>query len=130
MKAITLSAALLLFLIGGVMFAADEKPHDAKSLYHVVSLKFKDGASQEQIHEVEEAFAALKSKVPGVRTLHYGTNVSPEHLNKGYTHCFVLTFDSQKDRDAYLVDPAHKAFGKTLGPVMGDVMVIDFWGKE
>ena len=39
---------------------------------------------------------------------------------------------SEKDRDAYLPHPEHKAFGKVLGPVMDDVFVIDFWshGRE
>ena len=99
-----------------------------RKLFHVVSLKFKEGASQEQIRQVEEAFAALKDKVPGVVVMTWGTNVSPEKHDKGFTHCFVLAFDSGKDRDAYLVHPEHKAFGKVLGPVLGDVFVLDFWG--
>jgi hypothetical protein len=39
----------------------------------------------------------------------------------------VLTFASEKDRDDYIVDPAHKEFGKLVGPVIADVFVIDFW---
>jgi hypothetical protein len=101
-----------------------------KLLHHVVLLKFKQSASPEQIKKVEDAFAALKQKVPGVVSLHWGTNVSPEHLNKGFTHCFTLAFNSDKDRDAYLVAPAHKDFGKILGPVMEEVLVIDFWSND
>jgi len=101
-----------------------------KQLNHVVLIKFKSSATPEQIKKVEDAFAALKEKVPGVTSLRYGTNVSPEKKNKGYTHAFVLTFNSDKDRDAYLVHPEHKAFGKVLGPVMEDVLVIDFWSQE
>jgi hypothetical protein len=100
------------------------------ALYHVVSIKFKANAKPDQIKAVEEAFAALKTKVPGITSLHYGTNVSPEKRNKGYTHCFVLTFAADKDRDVYLTHPEHQAFGKVLGPVLDDVMVIDFWAKE
>jgi hypothetical protein len=76
---------------------------------------------------VEDAFAALKSKIPTVRSLAGGTDVSQEKRSKGFTHCWVLTFDSEKDRDAYINDPAHKDFGKLVGPVVADVMVIDFW---
>jgi stress responsive alpha/beta barrel protein len=101
-----------------------------KQLNHVVLIKFKPSATPEQIKKVEEAFAGLKEKVPGVTSLRYGTNVSPEKKNKGYTHAFILTFNSDKDRDAYLVHPAHKAFGGVLGPVLGDVLVIDFWAQE
>src|SRR4051812_8085214 len=99
-------------------------------LFHVVSLKFKPGSTPEQIGLVEQAFAGLKEKIPGVTSLKWGTNVSPEKHDKGFTHCFVLTFATEKDRDAYLVHEDHKAFGQVLKPVMDDVMVLDFWARQ
>ena len=132
MKNLTpLVIALVLSLVGpAAAFAADNAPAQGKKmLYHVVSLKFKPEAKPEQIKAVEQAFAELKTKIPGITGLSWGTNNSPEKLNKGYTHCFVLTFASEKDRDAYLPHPDHKAFGKVLGPVLADVFVIDFWSQ-
>lgn len=99
-------------------------------LLHVVSFKFKETASKEQIKQVEDAFRDLKKKIKEIKDYKWGTNVSPEKHDKGFTHGFILTFDSDKDRDAYLVHPDHKAFGKMLGPVLGDVFVIDFWTQE
>ena len=101
----------------------------AKVLRHVVFFKFKDSANPQQVKEVEDAFRALPSKINFIRGFEWGTNVSPENLNQGYTHCFFLTFDSDKDRDAYLVHPAHKEFGQLLGPVLDKVTVIDYWAK-
>jgi hypothetical protein len=110
--------------------AADGGAKEGKKvLYHVVCLKFKPEAKPEQIKAAETAFAALKEKIPGITSLNWGTNVSPEHKNKGFTHCFVVTFATEKDRDAYLPHPEHKAFGKVLGPVVADVFVIDFWSQ-
>jgi hypothetical protein len=63
-------------------------------------------------------------------TLEWGTNVSKEQRDKGFTHCFILAFKSEKDRDTYIEHPAHKAFGKLLGPVLDDVFVIEFWAKR
>jgi hypothetical protein len=103
---------------------------DGGAVYHVVSLKFKPGTTPEQIQTVEKAFAGLKSQISEIQTLKWGTNVSPEKHDKGFTHCFVLSFKTAKDRDVYLTHDAHKAFGKVLGPVMADVMVIDFVSKE
>ena len=100
-----------------------------KKLFHVVSLKFKPDATKEQIKAVEESFAGLKEKIPGIVAMTWGTNVSPEKHDKGFTHCFILVFDTEKARDDYLPHPDHKAFGKVLGPVLGDVFVIDFWGE-
>lgn len=50
-------------------------------------------------------------------------------MNQGLTHFFSLTFAFDKDRNAYLVHPAHKEFGKSLGTDVEKVMVFDFWVK-
>lgn len=64
------------------------------------------------------------------RHYEWGTNVSKETRNKGCTHGFILTFKSESDRDTYFDHPAHKEFGKIVGPVLDDVFVIDFWAKD
>ena len=111
--------------------AADYSTKNSKGkLLHVVSFKFKETASKEQIKEVEVAFRDLKKKINAIRDYQWGINVSPEKHDKGFTHGFILTFDSEKDRDAYLVHPDHKAFGKLVGSVLADVFVIDFWAQE
>ena len=99
-------------------------------LHHVVCFKFKSSATPQDIQNVEEAFKQLKHKILQVVSLEWGTNVSPEQRNKGFTHCFLLSFNTDKDRDAYLEHPEHKAFGKIVGPVLEDVLVIDFWAKD
>ena len=97
---------------------------------HVVSFKFKADASPEAIHQVEVAFAALKGKIPVVQSLEWGTNVSPEKHDKGFTHCWIVTFKNAADRDAYLVHPDHKAFAGSLKGIIDDVFVVDFVPHE
>jgi len=126
MKILFLSLVLALATPG---FAADAAKNKGK-LHHVVSIKFKETATKAQIQAVEEAFVGLKKKIKEVNTLKWGTNVSPEKHDKGFTHCFILSFKSDKDRDTYLAHPEHKEFGKILGPVMADVFVIDFWSEK
>jgi hypothetical protein len=123
---IALAALALALFALPARTAAQQK--EGKKLFHVVSLKFKQDAAKSQIKAVEDAFVGLKEKVPGIVGLTWGINVSPEKHDKGFTHCFVLCFDTEKARDDYLVHPDHKAFGKVLGPVLADVFVIDFWG--
>jgi hypothetical protein len=129
MKTLTLIAAALL-LAAALPTHAAEPAGGKKVLYHVVSLKFNPDATPDQIKAVEQAFVALKTKIPGITSLNWGTNVSPEKHDKGFTHCFVLTFDTEQARNDYLPHPAHKAFGATLGPIMADVMVLDFWSQQ
>jgi hypothetical protein len=121
----TFAAILSAILVSGMMMSA----HAADKLQHVVCFKFKTTATAQDIKQVEEAFQALKQKIPQVVTLEWGTNVSKEKRDKGFTHCFVLSFKSEKDRDTYIEHPEHKAFGKIVGPVLDDMFVIDFWSK-
>jgi hypothetical protein len=110
----------------GLLFSANA----AERLQHVVCFKFKPAATAAEIKKVETAFQGLKQKISQVQTLEWGTNVSKEKRDKGFTHCFILSFKSEKDRDAYVEHPEHKAFGATLGPILDDVFVFDFWAKD
>ncbi len=98
-------------------------------LRHVVLFKFKKSSSQEDVASVEKAFHELPSKIPEIYDYEWGLNNSPEGLDKGFTHCFLLTFKSEEDRAIYLPHPDHKAFGAILSPHLDDVLVIDYWAK-
>jgi hypothetical protein len=98
-------------------------------LRHVVLLQFKAGTSAEDIRKIENAFSALPSRIPAIQGFEWGTDVSVENRQKGFTHCFVVSFRSEADRDKYASDPAHQEFGALLGPRLGDVLVIDYWAK-
>lgn len=124
---LTLTALLVAMTLS--TFAAD-KPAGSKKLYHVVSFKFKADAKKEQVDEVVNAFRDLKKKIKVIKEFSWGTNVSPEKHDKGFTHAFILSFNSEKDRDDYLVHPDHKAFGKIVGPVLADVFVVDYWAQK
>ena len=132
MKTISLLASMILAasLVGTAVSGAESSQSEKGKLRHVVAFKFKESATPEQIKEVENAFRALKKKIPQIAEFEWGLNNSPEGLNKGFTHGFILTFKSEKDREIYLPHPDHKAFGKMLGPLLADVFVIDFWAKE
>src|SRR6266566_1862087 len=127
----TLTQVLITTLILGLTltFSAAERSSPAK-LRHVVAFKFKQTATREQIKQVEDAFRDLRKKIKEIQNYEWGTNVSKETRNKGCTHGFILTFKSESDRDTYIDHPAHREFGKLVGPVLDDVFVIDFWAKE
>ncbi|MCM4168748.1 hypothetical protein KCTC52924_02440 [Arenibacter antarcticus] len=103
--------------------------HKDSLLRHVVLFKFKEGTSKKDIAKVEAAFSALPTKIPQIVGYEWGLNNSPEGLDKGFTHCFFLTFNSEKDRAIYLPHPDHKAFGAILSPHLDDVTVVDYWTK-
>ena len=98
-------------------------------LRHVVLFKFKDGSTPEDIKKIEDAFSALADKINLIKDYEWGTHSSPENLNQGLTHCFLVTFASDKDRDDYLVHPDHKAFVEVLLPYLDKATVVDYWTK-
>lgn len=122
----TLLVCLCATLLLGLAWPANA----SQKLQHVVCFKFKSAAAAAEVKKVEEAFQALKKTIPEITALEWGTNVSKEQRDKGFTHCFIVTFKNEKDRDAYIVHPEHKAFVGIVGPVVEDVFVIDFWVKD
>ena len=133
MKSLSLTLIVIfLALLAVPGFAAEKKKKEKTKgkLVHMVAFKFKPTATKEQIKEVEDAFLALKEKIPQIASYEWGMNVSPEKHDKGFTHGFIVTFKTEKDRDDYLVHPDHKKFGELVGPVLADVFVIDFWAHK
>ena len=102
-------------------------PQTGKVLRHVVLFSFKEGTPDARIAEIVKAFEALPSKIPQILHFEWGLNNSPEGLNKGFTHCFTLTFATEEDRAIYLPHRDHKAFGEVLRPHLADVLVVDYW---
>lgn len=128
MKKLTLFTGALLVLTVALSSCGGEKKQD-KVLRHVVMFGFKPEVTAEQVKAVEEAFGELPSKIDLIKDYEWGTDCSPEGLQQGLTHCFFVTFHSEADRDAYLVHPAHKEFGKVLGNKASAVTVLDYWTR-
>ena len=110
------------------MKSDNQKVNDSV-IRHVVLFKFKESTTDAEVKKVEDAFSALPSKIPQIMSYEWGLNNSPEGLEKGFTHCFFLTFNSEEDRAVYLPHPDHKAFGQILSPFLDDVLVIDYWTR-
>ena len=130
---------VLYLSVGAVILAGCVSVHTTENitetkpsqvLRHVVLFKFKDGTSSQQVREVENAFRALPDKVDAICDFEWGTDVSVENLQQGFTHCFLVTFRSEADRARYLPHPAHKEFGSILGPHLDKVIVVDYWTKK
>lgn len=96
---------------------------------HVVFFKFKDSATPEQVQSIEKAFIELAKKVETVKSFEWGTNVSPEGMNDGFTHCFLVTFADKAGLEAYLPHPAHSEFVGQLKPILDKACVLDYTAR-
>jgi quinol monooxygenase YgiN len=124
-------ALVCLALLGVSLMTAHAEPAKdaAPLLRHVVMFKFKKDATPAQIDDIVKAFGDLPKQIDSIHSYEWGTNNSPEKLDKGFTHLFFVTFKDEAGREKYLPHPAHKAFVAKLLPILEEPMVIDYWAK-
>ena len=89
-----------------------EKTEKDSVLRHVVLFKFNEDATEAAVEKLNAAFNALPEVIPEIKAFEWGINDSPEDFHQGFTHCYLLTFDSVKD---------------SLQPHLEKVFVVDYW---
>lgn len=99
-----------------------------KVLRHVVLFKFNDTSSESDVKKLNEAFNALPDAISVIKDFEWGINDSPENFHQDFTHCYLITFASEEDRDSiYTPHPQHQAFVASLQPHLEKVFVVDYW---
>ena len=66
----------------------------------MVCFKFKESAKKSEIERVEKEFTALKDKIPGILSLEWGKNNSPENLN-ALSEKMISLIQKNIDKAAY-----------------------------
>jgi antibiotic biosynthesis monooxygenase (ABM) superfamily enzyme len=94
--------ALALPLATG-LFAADTKP---ATVLHVISIKWKAGATPAQIDKAIKGAEALPSEYPGITRV--WTKPIKKQLPDGYGHIIVMEFASEDALKKYADSPAQK----------------------
>lgn len=112
---------------------------------HIVLFKYKPGVSALDKQRVQQNFLNLQQTAtrhgkPYIRAIVSGMQNSLENLHMGFEQGFILTFESEGDRNYYVgtpavtdpqyFDPQHDAFKKFVGPFLtagnDGVLVFDF----
>lgn len=71
-----------------------------------------EGVGAEQLEELLSAWRALPEKIPEIRRMTAGRNISPR--DQRYTVALVADFDNMQDWERYMDHPAHVAIGQQL----------------
>ncbi|MCH2183219.1 MAG: GDSL-type esterase/lipase family protein [Mariniblastus sp.] len=98
-----------------------------RKLRHVVMFRFTDQVTPAGAQEIVAEFGKLPEKIEQISGYEFGTSIGDEKMAQQFTHCFVVTFDSQQDLDAYLPHPAHQAFVQFLDGKIEKLLVFDYW---
>lgn len=115
--------SLLVLVMTAAMCAAAEK-----QVHHMVMFTWKDGTTAEQATAIEKALTGLKAKVPGIVSLTYGKQNSPEDAAKkhGFQYGLSVVFANAAARDGYITHADHVAAVQVLLPHLADVAVLDY----
>lgn len=81
---------------------------------HIVLTKFQPGVTEEMVAHIYEGLAKLADDLPGAKGFTGGRSQSPEQIERGYMHGFVIDFDDWDALAVYQDNEDHKACGAQL----------------
>ena len=96
------------------------------AVQHIVLFKFKPEVSEETVADLFSQLAELKNLIPGMTHFSGGPYSSHEGLNQGYTHGFLMTFESPEARDAYLPHDEHERVKSQILQHIESVVTFDY----
>lgn len=109
-----LAVSLAIFTAGALVGA--NKFGKPKSVIHVVTVKWKDGTTPEQIKAAIDGVEKVAADYPGIKNI---WTRAIKVQGQGYTHAFVMEFASEDALAKYADSPAQKEWYKVYIPIRG-----------
>lgn len=81
---------------------------------HIVLIRFQPLVTEAHIAGLFAELHQIKGKVPGLLAITSGKSESPEQIERGYMHGFVVDFADWAALQAYQDHPEHKKLGAGL----------------
>jgi len=81
---------------------------------HIVLIRFLPSVSEAQIADLFRELHQIRGKVPGLLDITAGKSESPEEMERGYMHGFVVDFSDWTALQAYQDHPEHQVLGAKL----------------
>lgn len=105
-------AMSLVFLAG--VAVGQQKFGQPKTVLHVVALKWKADATDEQKQKAIDAIKEMAATIPGIKNIWLKTDrVQPRE----YSAAFAIEFENRAAADAYAEHPAHEAWYEIYIPI-------------
>lgn len=96
---------------------------------HIVLIRFQPSVTEARIAELFADLHLIQDKVPGTLAITAGKSESPERIERGYMHGFVVDFADWSALQAYQDHPDHKRLGAGLVAAaengIGGILVFD-----
>ncbi len=81
---------------------------------HIVLTKFRPEVTEEKVSKIYDGLAELSNSLPGASGFTGGRSQSPEQIERGYMHGFVMDFDDWEALETYQNNEIHKKLGGQL----------------
>lgn len=81
---------------------------------HIVLIKFDPRLRETEISKLFKELHDIDGKVPGLLSITSGRSESPEQMERGYMHGFVVDFEDWDGLQAYQDHPDHRRLGAKL----------------
>jgi len=81
---------------------------------HIVLIIFKPEITNERVDELFAELASVGDQLPGLLAVSSGRSESPEKMERGYMHGFVVDFTDWNALQAYQDNADHQALGAKL----------------
>lgn len=93
-------------------------------IFHTVLLNLKPEAPAEEVEAAMALVRTLPQKIAGITSVIAGANLHTTPKNQGYTHGFILVFDTEEHFRAYAPHPDHQPVSQALRGI--SQTIIDF----
>ena len=97
---------------------------------HIVLINFKPEITEARISELFDGLEAIRSQLPGLTAISSGRSESPEKMERGFMHGFVVDFSDWDALQAYQDNADHQALGAQLVESAtggkGGILVFDY----
>jgi hypothetical protein len=113
-RKIVLSSIGVLLLFGAGVLVGANKFGQPKSVIHVVTVRWKADASEQQRQAAIKGIEKMASEIPGVKNIWTKTL---KVQGQGYNNAFVMEFADEAALKAYGDHPAHREWEKVYLPI-------------
>ena len=93
-------------------------------LKHVVFMKFKPTATDEDILDLEKALGALPGTIPEIKGYEFGRDIVKSE--RSYDFALVSTFESLETMKRYQVHPDHVLVLEKVKKLVESILAVDF----
>lgn len=83
-------------------------------IQHIVLVQFRPEITDAYIKSLFTELQEIQGKTGGIRAITAGKSQSPEKLERGYMHGFIVEFSTWDALQSYQDHPDHKTFGAKL----------------